>query len=96
MKITGMGYDGRKDKQTRTMVADSFGKTRMRMAQEEHVSVSEEPSGKNLTPFVPATPIHPEKPALKTAQALYDVLVEYDSLESLQILQGDSTNSNTG
>lgn len=96
VKITGMGYDGRKDKHTRAMVPDSFGKVRMRMIQEEHISVSEEPSGKYLIHFVPEEPVHPEKPALKTAQALYGVLEKYDSLDSLKILQGDSTNCNTG
>ena len=30
------------------------------------------------------------------AQALYDLLASYDSLESLQVLQGDSTAMNTG
>jgi hypothetical protein len=60
------------------------------------VSVSEEPRGKYLAHFVPDEPVHPEKPALKTAEALYDVLEEYISVDSLQILQGDSTNVNTG
>ena len=95
VKIVGIGYDGRKDK-TRAMVSDSFGQVRMRIVQEEHVSVSEEPSGKYLTHFVPAEPVHPEKPALKTAQALFDVLEQFNSVDSLQILQGDSTNANTG
>lgn len=96
VKIVGIGYDGRKDKHTRAMVSDSFGQVRMRMIDEEHVSVSEEPSGKYLAHFVPDEPIHPEKPALKTAEALYAVLEKYNSVDSLQILQGDSTNTNTG
>ena len=91
-----MGYDGRKDKHTRSLLSDSFGKVRMRMIEEEHVSVSEEPSGKYLTHFVPEEPVHPEKPAFKTAQALYGVLKQFNSLDSIQILQGDSTNANTG
>ena len=48
-KIIGMGYDGRRDKQTRAMVADSTGKMKMRM-------ITEEPSGRYLTHFVPETP----------------------------------------
>ena len=95
-KIVGMGYDGRKDKHTRAMVEDSHGMVKMRMIKEEHISVTEEPDGKYLTHFVPEDPIYPEKPALKTAQALYTILEKFDSLESLQILQGDSTNTNTG
>lgn len=38
----------------------------------------------------------PEKPAFKVAQALYDLLVTYDSTDSLIVLQGDSTRANTG
>ena len=48
--------------------------------------MTEEPVGKYLTHFVSEDPIYPEKPALE----------KFDSLQSLQILQGDSTNSNTG
>ena len=68
----------------------------MKMVKEEHVSVTEEPSGRYLWHFVPEEPVHPEKPALKVAQALYDLLETHDSLDSLLVLQGDSTNMNTG
>ena len=95
-KILGIGYDGRKDAQTRAMVPDSYGKLRMRLIKEEHISVTEEPAGKYLTHFVPDEPVYPEKPALKVAQALYELLDQHDSLESLPVLAGDSTNSNTG
>ena len=97
LKIVGIGYDGRKDKHTRAMVSDSFGQVRMRMIDEEHVSVSEEPRGKYLAHFVPDEPVHPEKPASKTAEALYDVLdikgkhfiadAPYHILTSLRILR---------
>ena len=40
-KIIGLGYDGRRDKQTRAMVADSTGKLKMRMVTEEHEAVTE-------------------------------------------------------
>ena len=95
-KLVGIGYDGRKDKHTRAMVPDSRGVLRMRMIKEEHVSVSEEPSGRYLTHFLPEDPIHPEKPAQKVAQHLYDIVKEEDSVDSLQVLKGDSTNANTG
>lgn len=95
-KIVGLGYDGRKDKNTRAMVEDKCGIMKMKMISEEHISLSEEPSGRFLGHFVPEEPIHPEKPALKVAQSLYEFLEHNGSLESLQILQGDSTNSNTG
>ena len=95
-EIIGLGYDGRRDPHTRAMVSDSLGNQRMRIIKEEHESVSEEPSGKYLAHFVlePANPL--EKPALKVAQALYDLLVQYNSTDSIQILLGDSTNQNTG
>ena len=37
-KIVGMSYDGRRDKRTRAMVPDSYGKMRMRIISEEHDS----------------------------------------------------------
>ena len=78
------------------MVSDSHGKLHLRWIKEEHVTVTEEPGGRYLWHFVPEEPVYPEKPALKVAQALYDLLASYDSLESLQVLQGDSTAMNTG
>ncbi|KAG0716816.1 hypothetical protein GWK47_008747 [Chionoecetes opilio] len=84
-KIFGLGYDGRKNK-TRAMVPDSYGKLHPRLIREEHVSVTEEPSGRYLWHFVPEDPVLPEKPAFKVAQALYDLLVTYDSTDSLIVL----------
>ncbi|KAG0720976.1 hypothetical protein GWK47_047364 [Chionoecetes opilio] len=78
------------------MVPDSYGKLHPRLIREEHVSVTEEPSGRYLWHFVPEDPVPPEKPAFKVAQALYDLLVTYDSTDSLIVLQGDSTRANTG
>ena len=95
-KIEGLSYDGRKDKRTRAMVTDSYGKTRMRMVKEEHISVTEEPKGRYLSHFVPDQPSHKEKPALKVAQSLYHLLEQHDSLDSIKYLGGDSTNTNTG
>ena len=95
-KIVGLGYDGRKDNHTRAMIADSYGKLRMRMIREEHISVTAEPSGKYLTHFVPDDPVHPEKPALKVAQEIYEMLKQMGALDSLKVLGGDSTNTNTG
>ncbi|KAG0703609.1 hypothetical protein GWK47_024829 [Chionoecetes opilio] len=94
-KIVGLGYDGRKDK-IRAMVPDSYGKLHPRLIREEHVSVTEEPSGRYLWHFVPEDAVPPEKPAFKVAQAIYDLLVTYDSTDSLIVLQGDSTRANTG
>ena len=49
--IVGMGYDGRRDKHTQAMVADSSGKLKMRMVTEEQESVTNEPSGRYLSHF---------------------------------------------
>ena len=95
-KIIGMGYDGRRDKQTRAMVADSTGKLKMRMITEEHMAVTEEPSGRYLTHFVPETPDSSEKPALKVAQGLLHILEQHNSTQTIQLLGGDSTSMNTG
>ena len=42
-KIAGLGYNERKDPNTRAMVSDSHGKLRLRLIKEEHVTVTEEP-----------------------------------------------------
>ena len=91
-----MGYDGRTDKHTRAMVADSSGKLKMRMVTEENESLTDEPSGRYLSHFTPETPVHPEKPALKVAQGLFNILEQHNSTDSIQFLAGDSTNMNTG
>ena len=95
-QIVGIGYDGRRDRFTRAMVADSSGKLRMRCVTEEHEAVTEEPSGKYLAHFVPENPTGREKPALKVAQGLLSILEQHKSTDSLMFLAGDSTNMNTG
>ena len=91
-----MGYDGRTDKHTRAMVADSSGKPKMRMVTEENESLTDEPSGRYLSHFTPETPVHPEKPALEVAQGLFNILEQHNSTDSIQFLARDSTNMNTG
>ena len=95
-KIIGMGYDGRRDRHTRAMISDSTGKLRMKVITEEHESVTEEPSGRYLAHFVPRAPVNREKPALKVAQGLLDILLDHMSTDSVQFLSGNSTNMNTG
>ena len=53
-----------------------------------YMQVSEEPRGKCLAHFVPDEPVHPEKPALKTAEALYDVLEEFAQLIHFKSYRG--------
>ena len=94
-KITGIYFDGRKDK-TRALIPDSFGKVHPRIVKEEHISVTVEPSGKYLTHFTPLPAKYPEKPALKEAESLFGVLQDLESTETCKVIGGDSTQSNTG
>ena len=71
----------------RAMAADSSGKLKMRMVTEENEYVSIEPSGRYLSHFTPETPVHPEKPALKVAQGLFNILEQHNSTDSLQDTQ---------
>ena len=95
-KLVGMSYDGRRDKHTRAMVPTSTGKLKPGVVSEEHISVTEEPAGRYLSHFVPADPVPPEKPALKVAEALFEILQKHNSTESIMILGGDSCKTNTG
>ena len=95
-KIVGLGYDGRKDKNTRAIITDLNGNTKLVKVTEEHVSLSVEPEGEYLSHFVPAEPMPGEKPALKQAQQIVNILAENDSLDSVKVLLGDSTAMNTG
>ena len=95
-KLTGLGYDGRKDRSTLAMIVDSNGNRKRRTVTEEHVSVSQEPDGKYLTHFVPDHPNAGEKPAHKVAQQLHRIVMEHSSEDSILVLAGDSTSMNTG
>ena len=43
VKIAGLGYDGRKDPNTRAMVSDSHGKLHLRRIKGKHVTITEKP-----------------------------------------------------
>ena len=68
----------------------------MQIIPEEHVSDGVQPSKSYLTYYVPNEPESGEKPAMKQAQKLYEIMVEYNSVESLKVPMGDSTATNTG
>ena len=85
-QIVGLGYDGRRDRHTRAMVEDCHGKKKMRMITEEHESVTEEPSGKYLGHFAPEPPVGREKPAMKVAQGLLNILEQNSSTNSYHVL----------
>jgi hypothetical protein len=93
--IIGIAYDGRKD-WTKTLIPDKYGKLHPRVIKEEHISVSWEPTGRYLAHITPKPALHPEKPAKKIAEALYDVLEKNNATESCIVIGGDSTNINTG
>ena len=96
-KLLGIGYDGRRDKHTLAMVPDkATGKPKLRRIVEEHESVTEEPSGKYLGHFTPEPATSTEKPSFQVARGVVKLLEEHDSLESVMVLAGDSTNSNNG
>lgn len=75
-KIQGIYFDGRKDN-TLLMQPDSRGILHKKIEKEYHVSVTCEPEGKYLDHFTPDEPIYPEKPALKEAEGLYDILCSH-------------------
>ena len=72
-KIESIYFDGRKDK-TRAMVPDVRGQLHLKINKKELVSVTWEPHGRYLTHFTPEPAVHPDKPAKKVAEVLYDVL----------------------
>ena len=78
------------------MVPDARGQLHPKIIKEEHVSVTWEPHGRYLTHFTPEPAVHPDKPAKKVAEALYDVLVKHNATETVINLGGDSYNGNTG
>ena len=93
--IESIYFDGRKDK-TRALVPDSRGKLHPRIIKEEHMSVTWEPYGRYLSHFTPEQAVHPDKPAKKVAEGLYDILVKHNATETCVNLGGDSYNGNTG
>ena len=83
--ISGIHFDGRRDK-TMTMIPDSRGQLHHRIIREEHISVTSEPEGTYLAHFTPEEPLHPEKPAFKEEQGLYDILCSHGATESCLVL----------
>ena len=55
-----------------------------------------EPSGRYVGHVTPEEPVHPVKPAMKEAEAVYHLMQQHDLTESSMMLGGDSTVSNTG
>lgn len=95
IKIVELGYKmgGRMLTKTRAMVPDIRGKHHLRFIKEEHVFITEKPSGRYIWHFVPEDP---EKPAIKVAQALHNLLVNYNSTDSLRETPPMTTQSGRG
>ena len=72
--IVGIGYDGRKD-QTRVLLTDSTGKLHPRIVKQKHDIVTWEPAGRYLSHLTPEPAAHPDKPAKKCAECLYEILL---------------------
>ena len=72
-KITGIYFDGHRDK-TRAFIPDSQGEMHPGIIKEEHVAITTELSGKYLTHFTPPPAIPTEKPGMKEAEYLLELL----------------------
>ena len=93
--ISAIYFDGRRDL-TLSMISDQDGILHRRIVKEEHITITAEPEGKYLSHFTPEEPTYPEKPALKEAEGLYNLLHNIGAIESCLVLGGDSTASYTG
>ena len=81
----------------KTVMGGAREKERMKSEDKKIIGVGYDGrKDRNKGQWCQIEPIHPEKPALKVAQALHGILEENGSVDALQVLQGDSTNSNTG
>ena len=90
-------FNGKLDKTTLLLRLDEdTGRFHPETVEEEHYSVTWEPSGKYLFHFTPEPPETKEKPAQKLAQPIYQWLVERNSTEELMLIRADSTLTNTG
>ena len=94
-KISAIYFDVRRDN-TVSMIPDDRGHLHRRILKENHINVTVEPEGKYLHHFTPSEPVHPEKPAQKEAQGLFELLDQQSAKESCLVLGVDSNNSNTG
>ena len=77
------------------MISDKDGILHRRIVKEEHITITAEPEGKYLSHFTPEEPTYPEKPALKEAEGLYNILHNIGAIESCLVWGGDSTARNT-
>ena len=94
--IKGLGFDGKKDKNTKVLdEIEVDGKMIVKQAvkTEEHISFVEEPSGKYLDHVsVDAG----QGTGRDIGRVITDLLSEYDSLETLEVISADGTAVNTG
>lgn len=96
-KISGIFFDGKQDRNTKLLKYDEMtGRFHPDKVMEEHYTITQEPQGKYLFHFTPNVPDEGENPADQIAQGLHERLLDYGADESLVMISGDSTNTNTG
>ena len=95
-KITAVFADSRKDLTRVLQFHEETGKYHQRWVKEEHMSVTSEPDGKFLFHYTPEPPTILNKPAKQAAIGLYEWMVDHGVDETVLVIGGDSTNSNTG
>ena len=65
------------------------GKYHKRVITEEHISVTQEPAGVYLTPYIPDPAEKGAKPAKQMAKSLYKWLVDHGIDKTLLVAGGD-------
>ena len=58
-----------------------------RIVKQEHVSVTWEPAARYLSHFTPEPSVHPDKPAKKCAECLYEIVLKYGATESCIVIE---------
>ena len=94
--IKAIFFDGQKDKTKVKIYKEETGKHHPRLVKENHVTMVSEPDGKYRHHFTPEEPNGSNKPAKEEAKKIYEWLKENKVEESIKLVGGDSTNSNTG
>ena len=94
--VKGIFFDARKDK-TKYHDKDVItGRFHPRIKNENHVTVTSEPDGQYRYHYTPEEALAPHKPAYMEAKGLFDFMVKHGWDKTVELIGGDSTNSNSG
>ena len=94
--IKGIFFDARKDNTLYNEKDTVTGRFHSKIKKESHVSVTSEPDGKYRFHFTPEEALAPYKPTYMEAKGIYEFLVSHGVDKTLEVVGGDSTNSNSG